>query len=177
MDATNANLTPAWYVLHTRSHFENVVHKALLGKKKETFLPKMRVRSRRKDRRKLIDVPVFPGYVFVRSTLLPAAHVDILKTVGAVRLIGASAGPVPVPDETIESLRIMTAVPESVITGTRFQKGDRVRVTEGPFAGVTGVFSRYQGQDRVVVEIEILGRFAAVEVTEDEVELLPEFMA
>jgi transcription elongation factor/antiterminator RfaH len=177
MDSKDAKLTLAWYVLHTRSHFENVVHKSLQGKKKEIFLPKMRVRSRRKDRKKMIDVPVFPGYVFVRTTLKPAEHLDILKTVGAVRLIGSSAGPAAVPDATIESLRIMTAAPESIITGARFQKGDRVRVIDGPFAGVTGVFSRYQGQDRVVVEIEILGRFAAVEVTEDEVEPLPEFMA
>ena len=98
----------AWYVLHTRSHFENVVFTSLSGKELETFLPKMRVKSRRKDRQKMIDVPVFPGYVFVRSALLPAEHVDILKTVGAVRLIGNSAGPVPVPDDTVESLRIMT---------------------------------------------------------------------
>lgn len=174
---TDAKLTPAWYVLHTRSHFENVVFASLRGKAKETFLPKMRVRSRRKDRKKMIDMPVFPGYVFVRTALLPAEHVDILKTVGAVRLIGNSAGPVPVPDEAIESLRIMTAAPESILAGTRFQAGDRVLVTAGPFAGVIGVFSRYRGLERVVVEIEILGRFASVEVTEEDVEPLPKIMA
>jgi transcription termination/antitermination protein NusG len=172
----DAKLEPAWYVLHTRSHFENVVHGSLGGKAKETFLPKMRVRSRRKDRVKMIDLPVFPGYVFVRTSLLPAEHVDILKIPGAVRLIGNSAGPVSVPDATIESLRIMTAVPESVFAGTRFEKGDRVMVIAGPFAGVVGFFSRYRGQERVVVEIEILGRFAAVEVAEEEVEPLPEIM-
>lgn len=167
----------AWYVLHTRSHFENVVFTSLSGKQLETFLPKMRVKSRRKDRHKMIDVPVFPGYVFVRSTLLPAEHVDILKTVGAVRLIGNSAGPVPVPDDTIDSLRIMTNVPDSVFTGHRFERGDRVLVTAGPFAGVIGVFSRYQGLERVVVEVEILGRFAAVEVTEADVEPLPKILS
>jgi transcription antitermination factor NusG len=169
--------TSAWYVLHTRSRFENVVFTSLSGKRLETFLPKMRVKSRRKDRHKMIDVPVFPGYVFVRSTLLPAEHVDILKTVGAVRLIGNSAGPSPVPDDTIESLRIMTDVPDSVFTGNRFERGDRVLVTAGPFAGVIGVFSRYQGQERVVVEVEILGRFAAVEVTEADVEPLPKILS
>lgn len=168
---------PAWYVLHTRSHFENVVFTSLTGKEIETFLPKMRVKSRRKDRHKMIDVPVFPGYLFVRSTLSPAAHVDILKTAGAVRLIGNSAAPVPVPDETVESLRIMTDVPDSIFTGHRFERGDRVRVAAGPFAGVIGIFSRYQGQERVVVEVEILGRFAAVEVTEEDVEPLPKILS
>jgi len=167
----------AWYVLHTRSHFENVVFTSLSGKELETFLPKMRVKSRRKDRQKMIDVPVFPGYVFVRSALLPAEHVDILKTVGAVRLIGNSAGPVPVPDDTVESLRIMTEVPDSLFTGQRFERGDRVLVTAGPFAGVVGLFSRYRGQERVAVEVEILGRFAAVEVAEEDVEPLPKILS
>ena len=101
-------LTPAWYVLHTKSRFENVVDEGLRKKAIDVFLPKVTVQSRRKDRKKMIRVPLFPGYVFVQSDLNPNQHLDILKTVGAVRLIGDHQGPISVLDQTIESLKIMT---------------------------------------------------------------------
>ena len=77
-------LIPMWYVLHTKSRFESVVNDGLYKKSIEVFLPKIIVPSKRKDRRKLIHVPLFPGYVFVKSDLNPVHHLDILKTVGAV---------------------------------------------------------------------------------------------
>ena len=166
-------LTPAWYVLHTKSRFENVVFDGLRKKAIEAFLPKVTVPSRRKDRRKMIRVPLFPGYVFVNSDLDPTHHLDILKTVGAVRLIGDHQGPISVLDETVASLQIMTNTDQPISTGTAFQKGQRVMVVNGPFSGVVGIFERYQGQQRIVVHIEALGQFAAVEVDIDDVEKIP----
>ena len=81
-------LIPGWYVLHTKSRFENVVSELLLKKSIEVFLPKITVASRRKDRKKMIRVPLFPGYVFVKTDLAPDHHLDIVKTVGAVKLVG-----------------------------------------------------------------------------------------
>ncbi len=170
-------LQRAWYVLHTRSRFENVVYEGLHKKSLEVFLPKVLVRSKRRDRRQMIRVPLFPGYVFVKTDLDPREHVNILKTVGAVRLIGNQDGPVRVPEENVKSLEIMTAEGKEVFTGTRFKKGDRVVVVHGPFTGVVGVFVRYRGEDRIIVNVEALGQFAAVEINEDDVEPAPEIMA
>jgi transcription elongation factor/antiterminator RfaH len=170
-------LTNAWYALHTRSRFENVVNDGLSKKALSVFLPKISVKSRRKDRHKMIKVPLFPGYLFVKTDLNPYEHVEILKTTGAVRLIGNKAGPVPIADHTIESLKIMVSTDGEVVTGTRFNKGDRVIVINGPFSGVTGIFSRYRGDGRVVVNIEALGQFAAVHVDEQDVEKLPEILS
>ncbi len=170
-------LQKAWYVLHTRSRFENVVNKALMGKAKEVFLPKILVRSRRKDRKKMIRIPVFPGYLFIKTDLNPREHLDILKTPGAVRLIGNSKGPVPVPESSVISLKIMVETDDHIITGARLKKGDKVMVVAGPFAGVTGIFSRYKGQDHVIVNIDVLGRFAGVEVKKEDIELLPQIMS
>ena len=64
-----SDIHPAWYVLHTRSRFEQVVFDGLEKKSLETFLPKITVMSKRRDRRKKIRVPLFPGYVFIRSDL------------------------------------------------------------------------------------------------------------
>lgn len=170
-------LTPAWYALHTRSRFENVVNEGLGKKTLDVFLPKITVKSRRRDRHKMIRVPLFPGYVFVRTDLNPVEHIEILKTTGAVRLIGSGRKPVAIPDATIDSLKIMVATDGDIITGTRFKKGDRVMVVSGPFAGVTGIFASYRGDDRVIVNIEALGQFAAVNVGVEDVEKLPEILS
>ncbi|BBO82147.1 transcription termination factor NusG domain protein [Desulfosarcina ovata subsp. sediminis] len=170
-------LTRAWYALHTKSRFENVVNEGLTKRNLDVFLPKITVKSRRKDRHKMIRVPLFPGYVFVRTDLNPYEHVEILKITGAVRLIGSTRGPVSIADATIDSLKIMVGTGEEVITGTQFKKGDRVIVVNGPFAGVTGVFSSYRGDGRVIVNIKALGQFAAVNVHADDVEKLPEILS
>jgi len=170
-------LTRAWYALHTKSRFENVVNEGLAKKTLDVFLPKITIKSRRRDRHKMIRVPLFPGYVFVRTDLNPYEHIEILKTTGAVRLIGSARGPVPIADATMDSLKIMVSTEGEVITGTRFKKGDRVMVVSGPFAGVTGVFSSYRGDDRVIVNIEALGQFAAVNVDATDVEKLPEILS
>ncbi len=169
-------LIPAWYALHTKSRFENVVSDGLFKKSMDAFLPKIKVKSRRRDRKLMIRVPLFPGYIFVKTDLNPTEHIEILKTVGAVRLVGNKDGPISISDETIESLRIMIATENPIATGSRFTKGDRVMVVYGPFAGVTGTFARYRGKGRVIVNIEALGQYAGVDVGEDDVEKLPEIL-
>ncbi len=161
-------------MLHTKSRFENVVNEGLLKKSLECFLPKVTVRSKRRDRRLMIRVPLFPGYIFVKTDLNPREHLEILKTTGAVKLVGSSTGPIPVPEETVESLKIMVATDSPVTTGYSFKRGDRVMVTHGPLEGVIGIFERYGNKGRVVVQIEALGQFAAVEVDLEDVTKLPD---
>jgi transcription elongation factor/antiterminator RfaH len=173
---TIKKLEYSWYVLHTKSRFENVVNEGLIKKSIEVFLPKVRVRSKRRDRKVMIRVPLFPGYLFVKTDLAPYEHIEIVKTVGAVRLIGNKDGPIPVPSETVQSLKIMVKGSDTVSTGTRFRKGDRVMVVHGPFAGVVGTFARYGGKERVIVNIEALGQFAGVDVNEEDIEILPELL-
>lgn len=169
-------LIRSWYALLTRSRFENVVREGLEKKRLDVFLPKIKVRSKRRDRKKMIRVPLFPGYLFVQTDLNPSEHIEIVKTTGAVRLIGSHTGPVPIGPDTIKSLKIMVSTDEQVVTGTVYKKGDPVMVISGPFSGVTGVFTRYRGTGRVVVHIETLGQFAAVEVNREDVEKLPEIL-
>ena len=165
-----------WYVLHTRSRFETVVNDGLLKKSLEVFLPKIQVTSKRRDRRVLIRVPLFPGYIFIKTDLNPYEHIEIVKTTGAVRLIGNKEGPISVPHETIESLQIMVSVGSSVSTAIRLQKGDKVMVVAGPFQGIVGVFMRYKGKGRIVVNIDALGQFASVDVDEEDIEKVPEIL-
>jgi len=150
-----------------------VVNEGLTRKSLKVFLPKIQVRSKRRDRKVMIRVPLFPGYLFVQTNLEPTEHIEIVKTVGAVRLVGNKDGPIPVSSETIDSLKIIVQGNDSVTTGSRFKKGDWVIVVHGSFAGVVGTFVRHRGKGRVIVNIEALGQYAGVNVSEEDIELLP----
>ena len=165
-----------WYALLTRSNFEKTVYASINKKRIEAFLPKVKKKSRRKDRNLMIEVPLFPGYIFVRTGVEPAEQLNILKTTGAVRLLGNKAGPVPVPASQIASLKILTSTETDLITGAnvRLKKGDPVMILEGPLAGVRGEFTYYKGQGRVAIKIDVLGQYCGVDVDEDNVEKLPD---
>ncbi|MBI5590518.1 MAG: UpxY family transcription antiterminator [Deltaproteobacteria bacterium] len=161
-----------WYALHTRSRFENVVLNGLERKEIEAFLPKVAIQSRRLDRKKMIQVPLFPGYLFVKASLDPHEHLGIVKTIGVVTIVGNLQGPIAIPVESIESLKIMVLNSQEIVSGLKYKHGDRVRVVSGPFVGVWGEFVRYRGKGRVVVNIAALGQNAAVNVSEDDIEVI-----
>jgi transcriptional antiterminator NusG len=154
-----------------------VVDQGLYKKNIESFLPKIKAKSKRKDRKVILNTPLFPGYLFVKTDLHPDEHLEILKTIGVVRLLGNKDGPVPVPQETIESLKIMISTDTDISTGNGMKRGDRVMVLRGAFTGVIGRFMEDKGQHRIVVHIEALGQFASVTISKEDVELLPEIFS
>jgi len=162
-----------WHVLYARSRFENVVHDSLLKKSMEVFLPKVNVTRKRRDRNVVINVPLFPGYLFVKTDLNPVEHLEIKKTVGVVSLVGTAEGPVSVPDNALESLKIMTHADQFIEIGRRIKAGSRVMVIRGPFTGVEGILIRRKGKGRVIVNIDPLEQFAGVEIDMDDIEALP----
>ncbi len=168
-----------WYALLTRSNFENTVQNSINKKNYQTFLPKTKKKSIRKDRNKMIEIPLFKGYIFVKTNLEPQHQLNILKTTGAVRLLGNQSEPVPIPTAQIESLKILTSASMDLITGVniRLKTGDPVMILQGPMAGIKGEFIQYKGQSRVVIKIDALGQYAGVDVEEENVEKLPDFSA
>ena len=174
---THRKLQQLWYVLHTKSRHESVVNDGLARKSVEVYLPKITVPSKRRDRKKTIRVPLFPGYVFVKTDLHPHNHLEIVKVAGAVRFIGNKQGPLSIADETVESLKIMVESDYAVTTGNNLKKGDNVLVVHGPLEGVMGTFVRYGGKGRIVVNVEALNQYAGVEVSEDDIEILPKILS
>lgn len=154
-----------WYALHTRSRFEQKVYEGLAGKSVESFLPRVQVMSRRRDRRKKILVPMLPGYVFVRWALDPEEYWRIIKTIGVVRMIRFKGEPVPADENEISSLMIMDGTDRTVQNHDYVRKGDRVRIMEGPLKGLVGFYVRRKGRsEKVVVSVELLRRSLAVEI-------------
>ncbi len=161
-----ANQQKAWYAVWTQSHFEQSVSQQLSAKGFTAFLPEMRVWSKRGGEQRLIRVPMFPGYLFVRDGMDKRSYVEILKARGVVRILEDGwTRLTPVPDEVIDSLQQVVAADVPVFAAEHFTQGDRVEVTEGPLLGLEGLFVQDKAtKGRLVLNVELLGRSVAVEV-------------
>jgi transcription termination/antitermination protein NusG len=157
-----------WYAVHTRSRHEDRACLGLVQKSFNTFLPKLEVWSKRKDRRKKIMIPMFPGYLFVDLTdMNNQFKVDVLKTFGVVRILGKSVGsePLPVPDNKIDAIR---RIVDSKVEVQQFQYpkvGEPARIIDGPFKGIEGhVLRTDYAKELFVIEIELLQRSIAIKL-------------
>jgi transcriptional antiterminator NusG len=127
-----------WYALHTRSRHEDRVYIGLTQKAFHVFLPKMEVWSKRKDRRKRIMIPMFPGYLFLELLSLDnQTKVDVLKTFGVVRILGKprSAEPIPIPDAKIDAIQRIVRSKVEVHQLQYPKVGEPARIIDGPFRG------------------------------------------
>jgi transcription antitermination factor NusG len=151
-----------WYALYTAARHEKVVAKQLAERSIETFLPLYRARHRWKDRRKQVELALFPSYVFVR--IVPENKVPVLRVSGAVNLVSFNGKLATLPEREIEALR--NALENDIYAEpcADLRVGRRVRVVRGPMAGVEGLLSRKKDTYRVVISIEVLMRSVAVEV-------------
>jgi transcription antitermination factor NusG len=170
---TESNKPTCWYAVHTRSKFEKTVRAELTAKGIENFLPVVHEVHRWKDRDKVVELPVFPGYIFVRIANRPAEIIPILRTEGAVRILGGSRDIEPVPDVEIEAIQRVVEAKLPFFPHACLHEGDRVKVKKGPLRDVEGLLVRVnQHQGRLVLAVEMLSRAVAVEVDLRDVEVV-----
>jgi transcription termination/antitermination protein NusG len=166
-----ANEEELWFAVYVQVNHEREVAKRLEQKYIDSFLPLIERWSKRKDRRKKVSVPLFPGYVFVRTMLDNYTHVHILKTPGALTLIGNSEGPLSIPHFQIESLQTMLKSPEPINLNPYLREGDWVHVVRGPLSGCVGILLRHNPKKgRLVVSVDIICRSVSVELDVEDVE-------
>ena len=153
---------PHWYAVYTCANHEKRVAAELHARAVEHFLPLYASVRHWKDRRVQLDLPLFPGYVFVRLALRD--RLRVLGTPSVVRLVGFNGQPAALPDEEMEILR--SGLSERLRTEPHpfLTVGRRVRITAGPFAGLEGVLKRRKTNLRVVVSLELIQRSVAVDV-------------
>lgn len=156
----------AWYAVWLRSNYERAVTDQLTAKGFETFLPDVRTWSRRLGTRREVRVPMFPGYLFVHATLDKRRYVDLLGVAGVVRVLEDGwTRLTPVPDIEIEALQQIVAADVPLLPCAHLPRGARVRVLDGPLAGVEGEFVHDRpSRGRLLVSVEMLGRRIAVEM-------------
>jgi transcription termination/antitermination protein NusG len=157
---------PAWYAVWTHSHFEQSVSQQLFAKGFSAFLPEMSVWSKRGGEKRLIRVPMFPGYLFVRDSMDKTSYIEILKARGVVRVLEDGwTRLTPIPDHEIDAIQQVVNAAVPVFPHEHLSQGDAVEVTEGPLAGLTGLFVQdKRTKGRLVLTVDLLGRSVAVEV-------------
>jgi len=159
-----------WYAAYTSANHEKRVAEQMGAREVEHFLPLYASVRKWKDRRVTLELPLFPGYVFVRMALRDRLRVQQIP--GVARLVGFEGAPAALPEEEIAALR------SSLARGVRAEPhpfltvGRKVRVRNGPMAGLEGILLRRKSQARLVVSIELIQRAMAVEIDEADVEAL-----
>ena len=157
---------PQWFAAWTRSHCEQLVNDQLVGKRFHAFLPTIKTWSRRAGVRRLIPVPMFPGYVFLRHPMDKNSHVEVLKTRGLVRILGERWDRLAsVPDADIEAIERIVSAELPVLPHPYLREGQRVRITDGPLTGVEGILAHSKpSKGLLVVSVDLLQRSVAVEM-------------
>lgn len=157
---------PHWYAVHTRSRHEKPVASRLQRQGIESYLPLLARQNRWKDRVKLVQLPLFPGYVFARFTL--HGLTQVLSTHGVFTIVAVAGQPTPIPAREIDNVRraaeAAAQTGAGVETAFLVEEGTRVRVAAGPFQGVEGRVVERRGRHRVLVGITALGQALEVDI-------------
>jgi transcriptional antiterminator NusG len=154
-----------WYALYTRPRHEKAVAEQLARRRAEAFLPLREVLSRWKDRRKLVQLPLFPGYVFVHTPL--SQKREVVSVDGVISIVNFRGAPAAIPDAQIEAVREICLTKLPCDPYPYLTEGRWVRVSRGPLAGLSGILIRKKSKHRLVVSIDILQQSVAVEIDAD----------
>jgi transcription antitermination factor NusG len=155
-------MEPSWYAIWTRSRHEKIVRDQLDKKHVDVFLPTIGKWSRWKDRKKKIDWPLFPGYVFAR--FVADERVGILKVDGVVQIISNNGMLSPIPEVEIESIRTLVESELAYDPVPLMKEGDMVKVSHGPLKGVIGRLVRKGAHARLILSVDLIGQAVSVEV-------------
>jgi len=159
-----------WFAAYTSANQEKSVSENLRTRGITHFLPLYQTVRRWKDRRVALQLPLFPGYVFVRMALRD--RLPVVQIPGVARLVGFGGVPTALPDEEIETLRASLARGVRAEPHPFLAVGRKVRVKSGPMTGLQGILRRKKSQSRLVVSVELIHRALAIEIDEAEVEAI-----
>ena len=169
---SNVRLDEAqWYAVYTSCRHEKQVARHFEQRMIESFLPLYRAQHRWKDgSNPTLDLPLFPGYIFVRVGRKD--RVRVVEVPGVISLVGKTASqPTPLPQFEIESLRAGLD-PDRVEPHPLLSLGQKVRIRAGALAGIEGRVVRKQNSLRVVVTFALLMQSISIEVDANDLELL-----
>ena len=152
---------PHWYAAYTCVNREKRVAEILDAKSVACFLPLYEEVHRWKTGPTRLQVPLFPGYVFVHLPLRD--RLQVLTVPGVVRLVGAP-GPAPLPEPEIEGIRAALLAAAVARPYPYLAAGHKVTIVSGPLRGLQGVLLRKRNNCRVVISLDLIMRSMVVEV-------------
>jgi transcription antitermination factor NusG len=168
MDTLSGN---HWHAVRVKPNCEWVAASSLSSKGLEHYLPVHRQEKRWSDRNKIVERPLFPGYVFCRFNL--GWKVAVLSTPGVLHVVSFGGVPALIEPAEIDAIRAVVTSGLAVEPWPYVENGERVRIERGPIAGVSGVVLDSKPGRRLVVSVTMLRRSLAVEVDADWVRPLP----
>jgi transcription antitermination factor NusG len=157
-----------WWALYTRHQHEKVVADMLTAKGFEVFLPLYESVRRWKDRSKVLSLPLFPCYVFVRGGL--NRRLQVVTTPGVHMILNHGEKVATIPEDEIQAIRLTVEGNFRVEPYPFLKCGERVRVTRGTLEGVEGVLIRKKNMYRLVLSVDMLAQSVAVEIDAADVE-------
>ena len=159
---------PRWYVACTVARHEKRVAEQLQGKGLLFSLPLYEAVHRWKDRRALVQLPLFPGYVFVHLAL--SDRLNVLTIPSVLRFVSFNGRPAPLPDGEIEALHAALESRLRAEPHPYLKVGQRVRIKTGPMVGTEGILVRKRNRYRLVLSVDLIMRSVALDVDASEVE-------
>jgi transcription antitermination factor NusG len=151
-----------WYALAVKPQHEFRVFQGLKDLPEvEGFLPSYKDKRIWSDRVKILDAPLFPGYVFARFEY-PSRRVPVLRIAGVRSIIGFGSSPSPLAEDEIGTIRTLVNSTFPVRPWPFLREGQRVRVEHGPLRGVEGIILEQKDEWRMVVSVELLQRSVSV---------------
>jgi transcription antitermination factor NusG len=160
----------SWYAVSTRSRQEKVAASMLENLAIVHFLPLFNEERRWSDRKQMVALPLFPGYVFVKITIDPELQLRVLKVPGIVDFVGNRNVPLAIPESDIESVRAVVTRGVRCSPHPSLKAGCRVRVVRGVLAGVEGTLIRSGADSKLVICVEMIQRSVSVSVDVSDVE-------
>lgn len=156
-----------WYAAYTYANHEKRVAQQLERRCVEHLLPLYESVRQWKDRRVRLQMPLFPGYVFVRMPV--REKLRVLEIPSVARLVGFGGNPTPIPPEDMQAVRACVNGRPGMEPYRYMRQGQRVRVMSGPMTGFSGIVVRQKNRTRLVVSFDVLERSVAVELDGTEV--------
>lgn len=161
-------LEERWYAAQTSANHEKRVAEQLNLRAVEAYLPLYTSVRRWKDRRVRLELPLFPGYVFVHLALRD--RLQVLQAPSVARLVGFGGRPTPLPEQEIDALRKGLTHDMLIEPHPYLKVGQRVRVKTGPLQGLEGLLLRRKKTSRFVISLDLIMRSVAVEIDIAELE-------
>jgi transcription antitermination factor NusG len=161
--------TSPWYVVQTRYRFESKVASQLQGKGVEVFLPLLNETHRWSDRQKVISLPLFSGYVFVRLQPSASWRTSVLRTEGVMGFVQVRGDASPIPARQIDGLRCLLAQNLPCAVHAFLRVGQRVRIRGGCLDGLEGILAQ-STQKTLVISMDCIQRSVAVTIEGYELE-------
>jgi transcription antitermination factor NusG len=151
-----------WFAVRVRSNCELRAAQAFSARGLEYCLPLRKVRRRWSDRYKIVEFPLFPGYVFCRFHR--SRRAVVLSTPGVLHVVGFGGVPAPLDAEEMAGVLAIAASGLPAEPWPYLKTGQKVMIGEGPLAGVPGIVCRATSHCRLVVNVTLLQRALSVEV-------------